>query len=514
MASSHPSLLPVIVDRLWNLMPRRILDVGIGFGKLAFLAREYLDVYTHRKYHRDDWNTVIDGIEIWPDFITDVHRYLYNDIHVGDVMTILPDLPKYDLICIMDVIEHIEKEEGKRLIDIARRHAKKVLISTPATDIPQGDIFGNPYEKHVSAWTPEELGGTCMNLGGMLVCEIDGLSDDVHLITEGPPGWALRHLTVDISNFLIENGKSVHLYDWVNSEDIKRIKGLIDSDPTIRAYACTGPSAEIIHQTWGIPRKNLYFIFHSVDDILELMMRNQKDRPPTIQERCDFLSSAHGLGYNQTFVDVCSQYAGVGYMSVEQMRILNNMGVRDAFYVPQYVDVERFKPSNESHDGPLRVGAALNTISHSARKGIPLLSEIISKIRKRDDMVFDSRAIRGPAGSPGLPYDEMPGYFNDIDVFICTAISEGGPLPPLQAAACEVPCVSTHCGHMPEFVVDGKTGFLTESDSDMFMEHLVDLASNREKLADMGRAARDIVMESWSIEKNGPRWIRMLDKLR
>lgn len=521
MASSDPALLPVIVDRLWRTMPSRILDVGMGFGKLGFLAREYLDVYYHRRYGPSQWTTVIDGIEICPEFITDMHRYLYDHIHVGDAARIVPMLPRYDLVCMFDVIEHIPKPQGLRLIEAMRRHGKRVLISTPATEMPQDAILGNPHERHVSFWTPEEIGGTCTPVGPLILCELDGIEPrDVNFVTEGAPGWALRHLTLDIAEFLRRGGYTVNpLYDWGDDGDIQRVKHLATTDPEFRAYASTGPAAEIIHSGWGVPREKLYFLLHSVDDILELQMRARESRAPNVDERMAYLGSVHSMGRDQELIDLCSRYSGVGYLSLEQERILEAAGVEDAFYTPQYVDPERFVPIEREWPEtggipPLRVGAALTTISHPARKGLSLLSEIVEAITGRDDMVFDARAIKGPGGAPGLPYDEMPSFLGGLDVLICTAFSEGGPLPPLQAASCAVPTVSTPCGHMPELVEDGTTAFLVEPTLDAFMDKLSCLAYDRGKLREMGLAARERAVTSWSVEAQGGRWIEMLDGLR
>lgn len=217
---------------------------------------------------------------------------------------------------------------------------------------------------------------------------------------------------------------------------------------------------------------------------------------------------------DESMREAIGRYAGIGYLSKEQERILNAIGVDDAFHTPQYVDTELFKPRNRVSEGPLRVGAALATTAHPARKGVPLLSKIVGMIRGRDDMVFDPRAIRGPMNSFGLPFDQMPSYFDEVDVLVCTAFSEGGPLPPLQAGACEVPTISTRCGHMPEFVIDGETGFLVDADPDEFMRILSSLSEDRGMLQRIGSASRQHVIDHWSIVVNCPKWLRMIQEIR
>jgi glycosyltransferase involved in cell wall biosynthesis len=113
-----------------------------------------------------------------------------------------------------------------------------------------------------------------------------------------------------------------------------------------------------------------------------------------------------------------------------------------------------------------------------------------------------------------MTYEDMPSYLGALGVLICTASSEGGPLPPLQAAACGVPTVSTRCGHMPEFMIEGETGFLVDGDVRSFMDKLEVLAADRSMLLTMGRAARSHVEDRWTIESKGIGWIRMLEGLR
>jgi len=48
--------------------------------------------------------------------------------------------------------------------------------------------------------------------------------------------------------------------------------------------------------------------------------------------------------------------------------------------------------------------------------------------------------------------DEMPLLYGAIDVYLCTSRIEGGPVPVLEAMACERPVVSTPVGHVPEVI--------------------------------------------------------------
>ena len=112
--------------------PKNILDIGVGFGKYGFLSREYLELFDGRE-KLWDWKIIIDGIEIFKDYITPLHKLVYNQIDIGNVIDILPALDKkYDLILLIDVIEHLNKGNGVALLREVKRVAKKkVLLLTP-----------------------------------------------------------------------------------------------------------------------------------------------------------------------------------------------------------------------------------------------------------------------------------------------------------------------------------------------------------------------------------------------
>jgi len=146
--SSHFYQLNEIVELIAFTRPTSILDVGVGFGKYGFLCREYLDVLdgSEELYH---WKRQIDGIEIFEKYITPLQKTIYNRIYPGDALNILPTLhKKYDLILLIDIIEHFDFEGGERLIEMCRERGRNMIISTPRIDLPQTEMFGNPYEAH------------------------------------------------------------------------------------------------------------------------------------------------------------------------------------------------------------------------------------------------------------------------------------------------------------------------------------------------------------------------------
>jgi len=157
MPSSYVDQITDIMNLIIFSHPKSILDVGIGFGKYAFLSREYLDAMGEgHTYHQRKLR--IEGIEGFADYITPLHRAIYDEIHVGDAREILPKLSsRYDLLIMIDVLEHFTYEDGKKVLQECQNHARNVLISTPKWMDPQGAAFGNDFETHRFQWNRSHL---------------------------------------------------------------------------------------------------------------------------------------------------------------------------------------------------------------------------------------------------------------------------------------------------------------------------------------------------------------------
>lgn len=144
MPTSEHWQIPKIVDVIASARPATVLDVGAGYGKYGLLAREYGGAER------------VDAID------ANAPRFpVYDHVYLGDIRaldSVLPgDVPRYDLALFIDVIEHLEKADGWRVLDQLLGRAKQVLITTPFGFRSQ-EIPGMPYETHRSGWYPWEFG--------------------------------------------------------------------------------------------------------------------------------------------------------------------------------------------------------------------------------------------------------------------------------------------------------------------------------------------------------------------
>lgn len=154
MPTSHHETISKVIDLVIQFDPRSILDIGVGYGKMGMLCREYLDIW-HRRYTKQDWQVKIDGIEIYEQYRNPIHEACYNTIKYDNVMNHLDIISGYDLVLIIDVIEHLTKDDADELLSSI---TGAYIITTPKTfhsDV--AGVGGNKYEQHISRWFPSEF---------------------------------------------------------------------------------------------------------------------------------------------------------------------------------------------------------------------------------------------------------------------------------------------------------------------------------------------------------------------
>lgn len=155
MPSSASESIPYIIEFTRKNKPslKTVLDVGIGFGKDGFLMREYFDVKEWHKFQPDDWLLKITGVDIYDGYLSAIQKIIYNDIIIGDIRDVMPNLGSYDLAILSDVLEHFDKKEGHKLLKDLFFHVSDIVIATPLGYLDHPAEGNNPYEAHKSGWT-------------------------------------------------------------------------------------------------------------------------------------------------------------------------------------------------------------------------------------------------------------------------------------------------------------------------------------------------------------------------
>lgn len=126
---------------------KTLLDVGCGADSPVKRFSRRLEKVT--------------GIDSFPPSIdTSRAAGIHHDYKIVNVMDMAKEFPEksFDVVLAFDVIEHLEKEDGFRLMEMMEKLArKKVIICTPNGFLEQREYDGNRLQVHLSGWEVEEM---------------------------------------------------------------------------------------------------------------------------------------------------------------------------------------------------------------------------------------------------------------------------------------------------------------------------------------------------------------------
>jgi len=136
------------LDRIREIRPRSVLDVGPGSGTYSDLARK------HTPGAR--WMAV----EAWAPYIPQFNLWSkYDHVAVADIRHC--DLQSLhepaDLAIIGDVLEHMTKVEARGVLARLMAWADNVLVCIPLVHLGQDAYEGNWFEIHRDHWTFDEM---------------------------------------------------------------------------------------------------------------------------------------------------------------------------------------------------------------------------------------------------------------------------------------------------------------------------------------------------------------------
>lgn len=131
--------------------PSTILDLGCGDGSLMELLSK-----------GRIWQ--ITGVDIYQRYIESARkRKIYHKLIRGDLLKMISKnnlKSKYDVVFFSQVIEHVTRNQGEKILDEIEKIAKKrIVVGTPRGFMEQPHEFldDNPYQIHKSGWSIEDF---------------------------------------------------------------------------------------------------------------------------------------------------------------------------------------------------------------------------------------------------------------------------------------------------------------------------------------------------------------------
>lgn len=149
-----------------------VLDVGCG------LSTTVRDLGIPR-------STGFEGYQ--PDFDEAKRRNTHDQMIKGDARNLADYFqPKqFDACIAIDVIEHLTKEDGIKLMqDMEKIARKKVIFFTPKGFLPQRHSANDDLQVHLSGWEPKEMNGFGYHVEGQLGPKV--LRGEGHVLKRRP----------------------------------------------------------------------------------------------------------------------------------------------------------------------------------------------------------------------------------------------------------------------------------------------------------------------------------------
>ncbi len=158
MATSNWQHITYCCELLFALSPGSVLDLGMGFGRWGMLTREMCDVWQNR-ITPEQWQVELVGVEAFQKLVQPYHGAFYDEVIVADALDYVRGAERtFDLIILGDVLEHLPRGEAQELLSLCRSKAHYTLLCVPLGEgWQQGEMYGNPYERHRSVWRNWQL---------------------------------------------------------------------------------------------------------------------------------------------------------------------------------------------------------------------------------------------------------------------------------------------------------------------------------------------------------------------
>lgn len=152
--------------------------------------------------------------------------------------------------------------------------------------------------------------------------------------------------------------------------------------------------------------------------------------------------------------------------------------------LPDGVNLERFFPheAGRTSYAPLSIGWVGNSgwgeKFGTDLKGRRTVFDVALEMLKARGLPFERRLA--DRMEVRVPFEEMPAFYRDLDVLVCTSAIEGTPNPVLEAMASGSAIVTTDVGIVTEVLGEAQSDFITERAAEPFADALAKLIENRD----------------------------------
>lgn len=178
-----------------------------------------------------------------------------------------------------------------------------------------------------------------------------------------------------------------------------------------------------------------------------------------------------------------------------QYREFEQISELPLLYCPHGVDISVFCPDNYEKPNNTTPVIGSNGALHRPHKGLGLISKACNKA----DVELKTALQNLETGH--LTKEQMPAFYNEIDVYCNMSAREGLNNSIMEAGAMGLPVIATRVGAAEEMIEHGESGFLIDRKVGELTECLNILAGDKNLRARMGQAFREEILSNWSWDK-------------
>jgi SAM-dependent methyltransferase len=145
----RPYIPFTVLNTVWRKLDRKaitVLDVGCGKGEAMSFLKKHVGFE-------------LVGVDIFSPYLRiSKETKSYQDVILADVTHLPFKDSQFDTVICMEVLEHLDKEDGEKLFQELERVTKRqILITTPISKYEQDPFDENPYQEHRHIWQLREL---------------------------------------------------------------------------------------------------------------------------------------------------------------------------------------------------------------------------------------------------------------------------------------------------------------------------------------------------------------------
>ena len=174
------------------------------------------------------------------------------------------------------------------------------------------------------------------------------------------------------------------------------------------------------------------------------------------------------------------------------------------YYAPNGVDTNFFNGHERNlQNKTLRLGL-VGSLSRNDHKGSNRIDIICSKLKKLGFDVKNEKIIVDTGDSKKIiTQGDMKKYYNNIDLFLISSISETGPNPLLESMSMGVPVIANKVGLVNSLIINGENGIIINdyNDIDGYVNAIIKLINNKDLYSKISKNSIKTIKEfDWNIK--------------